>query len=541
MKKFLSLILALVMLTGILSACSASENNKNKDENNDKPKEDNIDYLDVSGYTIVRSAASGDTVRNMTSVLKKSISDNVKLDLAVAMDDETEVECEILVGETNRKESVDALVELKGKIKKEGYVIKVVGSKIVILGHTEDYTALGVKQFINAFVSKSTKEKCLYLEKGDTTKFGKNGEVLYVSETGSVVVLDKKSTVFTTDNYGDTHARSYAKIIKLEHQPDEKNNGILLATNEFASPSPWPMYRSKDDGDTWENLKSIPDLVNGWFAGYQPYLFELPEDVGEYKKGTILFAACTYNGSQTAIIMLCSTDLGETWKSLGNVTLGGPNGNGVWEPVISYEDGRVYCFYSDEQDNFHNQRLIYKYTTDLKKWSEIGDMVTSGPNRPGMVALTKMGNGKWALAFEYWTSGQAGYPVRIMFADKLDSWKSISAGTPVVSTTGVALESGPAMTWTPAGGGDGVLFLCAYKNINSKTDSRCDLFMSFDYGKTFVSIENPLAVMKDAKHKCSYSPGFYTDKDGAVYYVNNPALVKGLNAGRVDMAKIMVY
>ena len=73
-----------------------------------------------------------------------------------------------------------------------------------------------------------------------------------------------------------------------------------------------------------------------------------------------------------------STDLGESWTAYCNVDLAGndPDDNGVWEPYFIFEEetGRVYCFYSDESNEANDkhgpaaQKLVYKYTTDMKTW-----------------------------------------------------------------------------------------------------------------------------------------------------------------------------
>jgi hypothetical protein len=50
-----------------------------------------------------------------------------------------------------------------------------------------------------------------------------------------------------------------------------------------------------------------------------------------------------------------------------------------------------------------------------------------------------------------------------------------------------------------------------------------DIFVSYDLGKTWNSFTNPFKFdfVKNAPGNYAYSPGFFTDKDGIVYYVNN--------------------
>jgi hypothetical protein len=185
-------------------------------------------------------------------------------------------------------------------------------------------------------------------------------------------------------------------------------------------------------------------------AGYQSYIYELPADVGEFKKGTLIFTGCCHSKKNTKLPIYTSTDLGKTWTGHGNVAIGngfndgGWSSDGIWEPVVMYENGRLYCFYSDELENGnpsthaggHNQRLVYKYTTDMKNWSEIHEMVALDDPalRPGMVELTRMGNGKWALAYEM--VGEKGSPIYLKFAEALDSWIPAEKGKIIKNNLG---------------------------------------------------------------------------------------------------------
>src|SRR5215510_3616230 len=74
----------------------------------------------------------------------------------------------------------------------------------------------------------------------------------------------------------------------------ELTDGTLLATWENYSPEPptvyFPIYESKDLGASWKLISRVEDRVNGWGLRYQPFLYELPEDVGAFRAGTILCA-----------------------------------------------------------------------------------------------------------------------------------------------------------------------------------------------------------------------------------------------------------
>ncbi len=566
MKKFkLFLTVLLIISTLIMMLVSCKEKNDGTPSVSTPAEES--DMTNITGYKIVRKDKANDTLKKMVSNFKKSILDATKADLEVttdfikggeAPDENTDKNAkEILVGETNRSTSISALNKLSEKKYENGFIIEVVENKIIILGTSDNDTVLGLKYFINNYVITSKNENTLLVKVGDT--FDKeNGKILYTSANLDMVVLEKYSTVIDPGKKSQAHF-TYPKIIKLENQPDEKNNGILLATNEQrttnASDSQYryPIYKSTDDGDNWERIAFVADEVNkNLTVGYQPYLLELPEDMGEFKKGTIFMSGCSYTSNKTAMVLYYSTDIGATWTTWGNVATGGGYSadnsqlasSGVWEPILMYDDdtNRLYCMYSDELDDEHSQRLVYKYTTDMKNWSDTYEMVACSNKmlRPGMIAITKMGNGKYALIFEM--VGMNGNPVYIKICDALDNWGDVSDyGKPVASGS-KSLGSSPVIAWTPDGGECGTLFMTG-SHMASGGDgvNRCEMFMSFDYGKTFVTMANPIHNMVNPQVHSGYSPGMYVDKDGYLYYVNDPERDKGAFAEKLDFVKIKVY
>jgi hypothetical protein len=103
----------------------------------------------------------------------------------------------------------------------------------------------------------------------------------------------------------------YARSVLLD-------NGDLLATWENYSPEPqnnsvyFPIYKSSDHGKSWKHISNVTDQVNGWGLRYQPFLYELPQAIGNYSAGTILLAGNSIptNLSNTQIDIYASTDKG---------------------------------------------------------------------------------------------------------------------------------------------------------------------------------------------------------------------------------------
>ncbi len=555
LRTILAVLLLLAMtLTALVSCAGGSD--KKKDDGNSSDDTAKVPGINLSEYKLVRPYSASASVIGITSALKKDIAEFTKADLPVRVDiDETDKSgYEILVGKTDREESTQLLETLSSKTKKQAFAIKAYDKKIAIVGLDDNDTLMGVRYFINNFVSKSTVKNEIAM-KEDFSVMKKTGDVLYVTPDYHVIVREVESTIFrpTEPDDIDDYNATYGKIIKLEHQKDAKNNGKLLATHETTDGSAPPVFLSKDDGKTWEKLSEVKDTLNNGIIGYQSYIFELPADVGQFKKGTLLFAGCTRVSGDTRMVLYSSLDLGKTWTAFVNIDIHGPGmgasweSDGLWEPVLQYEDGRVYCFYSDERINGtgadhaggHCQRLVYKYSTDLMEWSELKECTASEvPNeRPGMVALTKMGNGKWALAFE--NCGRAGYggcPIGIKFADSLDSWDVADTGTIIKNAQGKNMGSAPAITWTPLGGECGTLFVTA-------SGRNTPMYVSFDYGETFVSFDNPIDMkyFGDGEVRLGYSPGLFTSKEGEVYYVNNPKAYEKYGSEKLAFAKLVIY
>ena len=299
-KKHLALALALCTLVTSFVACRGGN-----DQNCETPDETN--GIDVGEYTLVRPDAASRDVIGVTGVLKSDIKTYTDADLEVKLDNDGESEYEILIGETGRQESAELLSALKNAVSKKAFAISVTDKKIVIVGISDNDTVLGVKRFISSFVKTSTEKGTITAEVGYKT-VEKTGDVLYFTDRYDAVVLERKSDVFLSQD-GESCC-SYAKIIKLEHQSDEKNNGILLATHETRDGNKPPVFISYDDGKNWEKHSDVIDTLNiGMRMGYQSYLYELPADVGGYKEGTLFFAGNTYNDRQTTMVLYVRTDV----------------------------------------------------------------------------------------------------------------------------------------------------------------------------------------------------------------------------------------
>lgn len=109
----------------------------------------------ISDYILVRGDSSGNDVLRQVLNLKHAIDERFDMgmesftDWAADVDDKDGVHKEILIGHTNREESVKINEELKNTY---GYVIRSVGDKIVITASTTGLLEKAVARFTESYV-----------------------------------------------------------------------------------------------------------------------------------------------------------------------------------------------------------------------------------------------------------------------------------------------------------------------------------------------------------------------------------------------------
>lgn len=338
--------------------------------------------------------------------------------------------------------------------------------------------------------------------------------------------IENVSDIYVPTDENSTVVSEYPTIIKLCHQKNAEDNGKLLAAFEHWG-STYPVYESVDDGETWQFNCYVKDNLNeGYWNEWMPFLYELPADMGNFEKGTIILAATSIYGegvTDSTITLYSSTDLGKTFNAFCNVDKAGGIDWGVWEPYFIYEEetGRLFCFYSDDSDPEHSQKLVYKYTTDLVNWSKKYECVACADSslRPGMPSIVKMGNGEYILFYEM--VGIGGNPIYCKKTTDLDNWGDIADYGKVVSAAGKQFGSSPYAAWSPVGGECGTLIVTAKHMVKGGSDTGTDMFLSFDYGKSFIPVDNPIPY--DSSGKSGYSPSLFLSPDGkTLYYANNP-------------------
>ena len=356
--------------------------------------------------------------------------------------------------------------------------------------------------------------------------------------------VDCVADVYAPDSQTGSGVCEYPAIVQLCCQQNAQDNGKLLVTFEKWGDT-YPVYESVDDAQSWQYVGSVSDQLNaGYRNEWMPFLYELPADIGQFSRGTILLAATSVYGegvTDSTITLYESRDSGRTFTAFCNVDKAGGTDWGVWEPYLIYDEqsGRLFCFYSDDSDPSHSQKLVFRYTTDLVHWSEKTECVAcSDPDlRPGMPSVVRMGNGTFFLVFEM--VGIDGNPICCKTSGSLDDWGDAADWGQVVCAAGKTFGSSPCAAWSPTGGRCGTLIVAGKHPVKGASKTGCDLFLSFDYGKTFVPVDNPIPYVLDPTERCGYSPSLLFSHDGeTLYYVNNPPVFS--SAYKITAAKITI-
>ncbi|KAI0482677.1 Sialidase [Xylariaceae sp. FL0804] len=339
----------------------------------------------------------------------------------------------------------------------------------------------------------------------------------------------------------------------------ELADGRLLATasasgffsgngsDDVAVPAFFPVFASADGGASWTWLSNVTDRANGgWGLDAQPALLQLDRDVGGFAAGAVLAAGNSWSGTATRIDLYVSRDgSAESWEFVGLVAEGGPPNttNGatpVWEPCM-YGDELV-CYYSDQRDPLHGQKLAHQTTRDLVRWGPVVDDVAYADYgaRPGMAVVAHLPPpiDSYILVHEFpgdpnVTGGQgnASYPVYYRIAASPLEFAA-AEGLPIVAAPGaVQPSSSPYVAWSPLGGPNGTI-------VVSDADHQ-PVFVNRAMGDVdaweMMDVPQPIAYSR-ALHVFDREPDRLMVLGAANYPgVDPPGLIRPLSLSVVDL------
>ena len=541
--KILTRLTVILLTVTFFLACFSGCTKDNKDGVPPVTEE----LKDLSGFSIIRPDNATSNIVNQTVALKSAIKNNIGNDLPVLSDEAGEVAKEILIGETNRAESSAVLAKLKTETDKDAYIIDISDDKICIIGTTDDATARAIKIFKEEYVGVSAGKNALNISAGKTKANTYNSDMIEVLSNGlEIELLHESITIVeeTSDWYiGGTKMQvtnlGYPKGITLQHQKNPEDNGKLIA-HLFVSDSSGPKTKScfvesSDGGLTWEIIsrpeeQNAMNKLHSLQPGQMSHVYELPEALGKYPAGTLVFSSGSINyGLRSEIWIWYSTDCGRSWTQTVQIA-SMPNtddeGKGVWEPYSIYDNGYLYCFYSDQTNPKYDQALVFRRTKDGINWEDMKYVCAFDGERegPGMIIITKMGNGEFFAVYEYY--GKAGSHAKGQIYYKktrdLNNWGDPSDLGTMIKSGKLEIMGAPACLWVPAGGECGTLIVSG-KEDNSDTEEH-RIMISNDYGETWVTMSNPLPYNRGDADRSGKSPTFFLAPDGrTVYYINQTA------------------
>ncbi|KUN62043.1 ricin-type beta-trefoil lectin domain protein [Streptomyces canus] len=306
---------------------------------------------------------------------------------------------------------------------------------------------------------------------------------LVLPASGQAHAISRASqTMYTPPSNAPSPGSLYPRAIRLQNSGS--SNGTLLATFEqYSSGTPvFPIYRSTDNGNSWSQISSISDTHNGFGNRYQPFLYELPTQIGTFPASTILAAGNSIPNdlSSTELDLYASTDHGVSWSYVSSIAQGGradvTNGETpVWEPFLMVSGSKLIVYYSDQRDPNHAQKIVHQTTTDGITWSSVVDDVAmpTYTNRPGMPVVAQLPNGNYVMTYEYGGASEADFAVYYKISSDPEAFGSVT-GTVLRSTDGYVPTSAPYITWLPTGGPNGTLAVSA--------QSTTDLFLNTQNG-----------------------------------------------------------
>jgi hypothetical protein len=304
---------------------------------------------------------------------------------------------------------------------------------------------------------------------------GATGAASAASQLSEPVPLSSDFTIRNLESDPSLGA-SYPRVLQLKSYAPGK--GQLLAT--YSRRGPMPIYRSTDNGDTFQFFSEIKGLRG------QPTLYELPVKMGEFPAGTIMAAAGEEQADPTKRMLGCynSSDGGKTWQYLSTFAVGGPGRydpndragislqqNPVFDPYL-YADaaGRLVVYFSDERDkkNGYSQLLDHRVSNDGgRTWGDLvyDVAIADGLTRPGMAIVTRAGNGKFYMVYEMvGMPGRALEPrsnvVHFKVSDDGDNWGDFKQyGTLIQDRWRQFPWATPYIVWSPWPAPNGTLLV----------------------------------------------------------------------------------
>lgn len=365
---------------------------------------------------------------------------------------------------------------------------------------------------------------------------------------GSLVYSPPAGSSFNPEG-GRAAGTTYAKVITLKN--NGTSNGTLLATFDKLvltnGVQSYPIHRSTDNGATWTKVSEVNPSIDfpALTRTAQPFLFELPQQVGNLPAGTVLLTGMIMpeDRSSSRLVVYKSLDKGVTWSYQSTIDSGGPavydpsptsTTSTVWEPSLAIDgNGGLVAYFSDERQKANGvlQAVSYRRSTDGGlTWGALGNVSapTNNSDRPGMITVTKMQDGRYLATFEVVnrpSQSQNTAPVYFKISPDGLNWSpEASIGTKVALKDGRGIGSSPFVKWVPTGGPKGMVVIASKWSLDASgnIDGGQNFYVNYNLGDGPWE-RLPYAVTYDASDTqggsfTGFAQGFDTSVDGRTLY-----------------------
>ena len=316
-----------------------------------------INSENASKYTLIRDDLANDTLKSAITGLrtlftKKGFEIGYQSDYAKSDADIPTDTKEILVGKTNRAESI----EFAKKLKKNDYVIAVKNSRIIILGGSEESTLKAIEYFENKYLY--TKDSSISLEAKDSIVFSyayqyKISELTFNGTPISEFTIVRPTVSNALSNYAaDVLKNAIAEysgvelsIVNEKKATDGKNIYIKLDTVDMADSDKYYYTDNEIHGSLYSIVYAVRQITAGFAnASDGKYNIEMNGNGGKLtmKKnsypteptlaGKIPVALCDQKNAEAVIIDLAAKDPTSAeaiiWRWSPNSSANGFSGSG---------------------------------------------------------------------------------------------------------------------------------------------------------------------------------------------------------------------
>lgn len=388
--KFFTPLLAIAVLPFSLFSCSTAPAPSSPAD----PSQDAAPITVTEEYLI--TCPSGDKVASrLARSIKYALRDELGMTLTLKEDflaDPSQIpEKEILVGETDREESVKAYEALG----ENQWSVTAQNGKIVIAGKGTIALKDAIQYFISTYISGKTAVNV-------------EANMAHRSESPFYSFSWSDGDLIDTGING-----GYPRIYSLQ------DGTLLLGCDGMM------VYRSTDYGMTWEKPVHASQMQKGTANA----AFIQTED------GTVYLGfRSTYHNADgsfySSIQVSYSTDNGRTWKKHSTVyenTEADGQYRGVWEPHFGMMNGKLTCFYANDSTNVSTyQNIEYKqWDPEAGEWTN-RTIVSNGEDhksRDGMPVWLQLSTGEYVCVMEAWDKDNSNrFAIQLTYSEDGVEW-----------------------------------------------------------------------------------------------------------------------